>query len=209
MKRVKAMVLALAALSVAPAISASDASQPYNRVTAMYSNRSYGDLSTNGFEIGYVHGFSLTDKLPLFFQTGVKMDMGFKGYSGSDMWDNDFVKADLNLTTMSFSVPLDLAYNIAIGGVSGVSISPYIGLNAKLNALADVKAKATVGSQSASQTESLFDNGMRRFQLGWHIGAGLNIDCLYIGLQYGTDSIAVAEDGNHTPTVSVGVGYNF
>lgn len=66
MKRVKAMVLALAALSVAPAISASDASQPYNRVTAMYSNRSYGDLSTNGFEIGYVHGFSLTDKLPCF-----------------------------------------------------------------------------------------------------------------------------------------------
>ncbi|MCM1483851.1 MAG: outer membrane beta-barrel protein [Muribaculaceae bacterium] len=189
-------------------MAAQSAAAQYSRVSAMYSNRSYGDFSTDGFEVGYVHGFSLTESAPLFFQTGVKMDMGFKSVSESDIFDGVGVRADVKLTTMSFSVPLDLAFRARLGE-GETYFTPYVGLNAKLNALANAKATAKAGGYEASDSESLFDAGMRRFQIGWHVGAGLDLNRFYIGLQYGTDFIAVAEGGNHTPTITVGVGYNF
>lgn len=48
----------------------------------------------------------------------------------------------------------------------------------------------------------------KRFQLGWHIGAGFNYNQFYVGLSYGTDFIKIAEKVN-TGTFSLGIGYNF
>lgn len=194
----------------ASAQSAIEPCADYNRASVMYVNRDYGNFSTNGFELGYVHGFSFTKKVPLFFQTGLKMDMGFWGSSGSDVFDDIKLKGNLDVTTMSFSVPLDIAYKVVLGDSRSVALTPYAGLNAKLNALADVKAKVSAGGQSASETVSLFDDaGMRRFQLGWHVGVGLSFSRLYVGAQYGTDFISIVEEGNHTPTFNIGVGFNF
>jgi len=205
----KIRLISIAALVAAATFTASaqNAPEDYNTVNVSFVTRSYGGGSTSGFELGYVHGFSVWQERPLYFQTGLKMDMGFKDL-GSEEFAGVRLKADL--TTMSFSVPLDLAYRFG-SGENGVYFTPYLGLNMKLNAMAKAKATGSYGGSSASESISLFDDGydMKHFQIGWHIGAGVDIRHIHIGAQYGTDFMQVMDGGNHTPTFSIGVGYTF
>lgn len=210
MKTLKTIAAALLLSTLtynATAQTTTDASSPYNRATVMFQTRSLGGLTTNGFALGYVHGFNLSQDMPLFFQSGLKMDMGFNSSSASESFAGSTLKADVKVTTMSFSVPLDIAYQLQCG--ESTIFTPYLGLNVKLNTLAKMSAKASYGGESGKGSVSLFDNGMKHFQIGWHIGAGVTLSKFYIGAEFGTDFIAIADGGNHTPTFSVGVGYTF
>lgn len=184
-----------------------DPNADYNRITLMYQYRDLGEDGTNGFEIGYIHGFALSRNTPLFFQTGLKMDMGFESESASESG----LKISGSLTTMSFNVPLDIAYKLVFGENSNVAFIPFAGFNLKLNALANLSAKASYNGQHESESISLFDDeiGMKRFQAGWHIGFGFQINKIYAGADFGTDFIKIADYGNHTPTFHLGIGYTF
>lgn len=184
-----------------------DPNADYNRITLMYQYRDLGGDGTNGFEVGYVHGFALSKNTPLFFQTGLKMDMGFESESASESG----LKMTGSLTTMSFSVPLDISYKLVFGENSNVAFIPFAGFNLKLNALAELSAKASYNGQHESESISLFDDeiGMKRFQAGWHIGFGFQINKFYAVADFGTDFIKIADFGNHTPTFHLGVGYVF
>lgn len=184
-----------------------DPNADYNRITLMYQYRDLGEDGTNGFEIGYIHGFALSRNTPLFFQTGLKMDMGFESESASESG----LKISGSLTTMSFNVPLDIAYKLVFGENSNVAFIPFAGFNLKLNALANLSAKASYNGQHESESISLFDDeiGMKRFQAGWHIGFGFQINKFYAGADFGTDFIKIADYGNHTPTFHLGIGYTF
>ncbi len=48
----------------------------------------------------------------------------------------------------------------------------------------------------------------KHFQMGWHIGAGLNYKALYLGLSYGTDFTEICKK-TKTSNFAVSVGYNF
>lgn len=213
MKHFKLFTAAAAILLASQGMSAQteiESLAPYNRATVMYQTRSYGGASTNGFELGYIHGFSLSRELPFFFQTGLKMDMGF--YSESSSGDVMGLKLNGKITMMSFNVPLDLAYKLVLGESRSAAFIPYIGLNMKLNTLARAKMNVKYGGQKADESVSMFDDeygGMKHFQFGWHIGGGLQLNRFYIGLEYGSDFVAVADGGNHTPTFHVGLGYTF
>lgn len=207
LKTIAAALLLLPLSFTSSAQTTADASASYNRATVMFQTRGLGGITTNGFALGYVHGFNLSQDMPLFFQSGLKMDMGFNSSSASESFAGSTLKADVKVTTMSFSVPLDIAYQLQCG--ESTIFTPYIGLNVKLNTLARMSAKASYGGSSDKGSASLFDNGMKHFQIGWHIGAGVTLSKVYLGAEFGTDFIAVADGGNHTPTFSVGIGYTF
>lgn len=123
----------------------------YNRVGVMYQYRDFDGNGTNGFEVGYIHGFNLTKSAPLFFQTGLKLDMGFD--SESTMVSG--IKVDGKLKTMSLSVPLDISYKIVFGENSNTAFIPFAGFNLKLNTMGKITAKASHSGNSASESISL------------------------------------------------------
>lgn len=177
----------------------------YNRVGVMYQYRDFDGNGTNGFEVGYIHGFNLTKSAPLFFQTGLKLDMGFD--SESTMVSG--IKVDGKLKTMSLSVPLDISYKIVFGENSNTAFIPFAGFNLKLNTMGKITAKASHSGNSASESISLFDEGMKHFQAGWHIGFGFQFSKVYVGADFGTDFVKIADGGNSTPTFHLGLGYMF
>ncbi|MBP3536046.1 MAG: outer membrane beta-barrel protein [Muribaculaceae bacterium] len=207
MKRIFLLVAAFAILAC-QSVSAQTTIDPtadYNRATLMYQHRSFDGTGTNGFELGYIHGFSLSKTVPLFFQTGLKLDMGFS----SDDADVSGVKVTGKLKTMSLNVPLDLSYKLVFGESKTAAFVPYAGFNLKLNTMGKMTAKASYSGVSASESTSLFDAGMKHFQIGWHIGLGLQINKVFVGADFGTDFIKIADGGNHTPTFHIGLGYTF
>lgn len=209
---------------------------PYNRITLSYDNWKsskemfYDDAdATNGFAIDYIHGFSVSKTLPIFVETGIGANFGFWG----DTNDESYSDADLKyrFTQISMAIPVNVAYKFNIN--ENFSIQPYLGLNFKFNLYAnmnwkfdceDSELQDDIDDLSDDDFEETFgfprnmsmfdkdylgkDGQWKRFQLGWHVGVGVNIKALYIGLSYGTDFMPICKKHN-TSNFKVGLGFNF
>lgn len=179
----------------------------YNQITAMYEYRGYdSDEGTNGFELGYVHGFNM-GKAPLFFQTGLKLAMGFYSYSEEFLR----VKYKENTTILSVSVPLDVSYKLVLDQSRSFAFIPYAGFNLRLNCMAENRVSEIEDGLKVTETENMFedDYGCRRFQIGWHIGAGFQVKKIYVGADFGTEFVKFSPEGNCNPTLHIGAGYCF
>lgn len=188
---------------------------PYDRIGIEYLNRSYGDadMSTNGVGIYYLHGISLSKDLPFFLEIGAKLDAGFWNDTYYDEWDCSY---ESKFSTMSLSVPVNIAYKFSFNN-GDVSIVPFWGLNFKGNLMAKMKFKYDDGDEyfdegEEEETINFFNKDdvektWKRFQFGWHIGAGINYKQFYFGLSYGTDFVKIAKKVN-TGTFAVGIGMN-
>lgn len=181
--------------------SAAD-TEDYNRVGVTYNNWNMspkgGDgTGFSGFAVDYIHGFSVSSDLPLFIETGLKFTMGFHS-EDIEGYDDDY---SAKMTYGNLSVPVNVAYKFALN--DEMSIVPYTGINFKLNLI----GKTKVEDESVSWYDE--EGGdLKRFQMGWQIGAGLNYKQFYVGLGYEIDFIKIADKVN-TSNFYVGVGYNF
>lgn len=232
--------LAFAGLTLsASAQRASDAAfgsdfKNYNRIGVSYNNTNYKanyeflsskSMGVNGFGIDYIHGFHITNNLPLFLETGINFNMGFasdseSGESGRNYWKDSFKFQDMNL-----QVPVNVAWQFNVGG--NFKISPYLGLNFKLHLLSRFKDKyEDEDGVEEGDWYSVFDDGedamgdkddtWNRFQMGWHVGVGFTYQPFYLGVQYGTDFIKAYshkfDDGKSkidTGNLKVVVAYTF
>lgn len=178
----------------------------------------------NGFFIDWViAGVNISNGTPLFAEFGVKMDYNFwKEDTGSDKYKN-------SASYMAVSIPVNLTYRLPLGD-GGVKLSPFAGINLKFNVTGESKREypeehtSTIGTGRYQSTytstiqkkvttnwfdsEDMNDHPYKRFQLGWQIGANLDIKKFTIGLSYGTDFIKIAEKVN-TSTFNVGIGFNY
>lgn len=217
-KAILAIVCAATAMTISAqrasdfATSASETSS-YNRISAGYLNENIspkgGDgMGLNGLFVDYVHGFSLTQSIPLYLETGLGIGAGFKSESDED-WEDYSVKNRL----MYMNVPLNITYKFAVN--PDFSIQPLFGFNFKVNIVGKTKLEIDDPDYEDEEGEiNWFDDddmdgsAFKRFQLGWHIGAGINYKAFYFGLSYGTDFIKIAKKVN-TGTFKIGVGFNF
>lgn len=185
---------------------------PYDRLSISYQydmnkydKKDVDDQNMNGFAIDYIHGFSISRTYPLFIETGIGLNTGF--YSNDDN-DNFTTK----ITALSVNVPVNIAYKFNIN--TDFSIHPYLGLNCKVNVLAKGKQQYDNSDRKDDEYDCFDKKDMgkdgqwKRFQLGWHIGAGINYKAFYAGLSYGTDFMELAKKLN-TSTFKVSIGYNF
>ncbi len=198
----------------------------YNRVQVSYAPtfvsvdvEGADGLTFNGFSVGYIHGFSLSKTLPIFIETGLNLNYGF--YSDEeidgDVKDDYYSKYETNYSAMSLSVPVNFAYRFTLN--DKFSITPYTGLNLKFNVLGKKKVKESEiyydDVDEWSEDYNMFDKKevgkdqqWKRFQIGWHIGAGVNYGSWYAGLEYGLDFNELCKKTN-TSSLSVSVGYTF
>lgn len=221
-------------------VANSDACASYNRISLSYentgltANKQFGDfiededhISMNGFGVQYLHGFSLSRKLPMFIEVGGKLSMVFGSNDGEEVEiDDEYMKLQLKTQLMSLSVPVNYSYKFAIN--DKFAISPYVGLNFKLHLLGRMKNHIDASIDIEDYIEDYEENwvnifsdddedGMgdsdytfNRFQMGWHVGVGFQISKLYLGVQYGTDFIPAysykkAKVNSGNLAVSVGI----
>lgn len=209
---------------------------PYSRFSLSYDNTHLGAndkmdgwfngedaMSLNGVGLEYIHGFSVSKTLPMFVEAGIKVQFGVGSVSDEVIDDINLILQDQQ---MSFSVPVNYTYRFPVG--DGMSIAPYLGINFKVHALARMREKVDDDDvQDYLEDEykdfgkwmSVFDKDKmdkdgtwNRFQMGWQIGAGLNVKAFYIGLQYGTDFIPAFKYKKYainTGNFAVKIGYNF
>ena len=156
----------------------------YNRISLSYEcinwMSNYADefgegkdnLILNGFGLDYIHGFGLSKTLPMFIETGIKGQIGFGSfyYNGRKQYSQQ----------LSFSVPVNYTYKFYVG--NRMSIAPYLGISFKVNAMI----------RGCVKSGDWYDyDGMKRFQMGSHIGVGLNWKKLYAGIQYEIDFLPI------------------
>ena len=178
----------------------------YNRVSVGYEanflggdgSRSFNDkgdkgATFNGFNVQYIHGFHITNSLPLYIETGARLNTGFLSVD------------DVDVTKMSLQIPVNVAYNFDLG--SDVTLRPYTGFNLGVNLLG--KAKDDGASLNFFDKDDVAkDFRWNRVQGGWQIGVGADWKNIYLGIEYGIDFNELAKKLS-TSTLTVNVGYQF
>lgn len=113
---------------------------------------------------------------------------------------------------LSLNIPVNLLYRFNI--TDDFSISPYFGLDFRINLLGKNKAEVTYNDETDSEDINLFDDddmgdeAWGRFQAGWHLGVGFDYRVLHVGVEYGTDFNEIAEKTKFA-TTSITLGLNF
>lgn len=211
----------------------------YNRVAVSFDNTHFGynkemkldqemdGFGMNGFGINYVHGFGVAENM--FVETGLNVDFGWASKkiweeSDEDGTNKEFFKAK----NINMQLPVNFVYRIGVG--ENMWVSPYVGLNFKLNLVSKYRNTwepledgekdpdwVNVYSDSEKDGMGHKDLTWNRFQMGWHVGCGFQFSKYYLGVQWGTDFIPAYshkfEDGEKykvsTSNLKVSLGYTF
>lgn len=207
----------LAAILLAGATSAN--AESYNRITLSYDRQNFSansdytgtywgwDHPLNGFGINYFHGFGVAENM--FVEVGANMNFGFGSqilYS-PEQYAGEWFRQKLQSHNINLTVPINYVYRINVS--DNIKIAPYAGINVKANILGEYRFtydasidkdhfkapgivyEPWVNVYSSSEDDMGDDvNTWNRFQIGWQVGVGLELDKFYLGIQSGTDFIA-------------------
>lgn len=158
-----------------------------------------GKIKT-GLNVGVAAGFALTDRAPLFLESGVYYtEKGGKNKHG----DLDFT---YNLGYIEVPFVLKYAYNID----RTFSIQPFFG-GYVAGGVAG-KIKDFNGREAYNSFDDDFDSSFKRFDAGLRMGVGVGIDLFYADLTYdlGLSNIGHdAFDEAHNSAVMLTFGVNF
>lgn len=189
--------------------------RPYVSFNASKVNSSVNDLldfDLRGFTLGWLRGFGIAKKVPLYLEAGAGLQFRTMK-EGIDMADgSDVASLDTRINLLSLHIPVSLIYRFTLPG--GLSVSPYAGLDFRANLMGKLKVDASFNDMSDGLDISLFDKGdmddhpWNRCQGGWHAGVGFGYGIVHVGVDYGRDFNELGENMT-MGTTSVTVGLNF
>lgn len=177
----------------------------------------------NGVTVGYLHASNLVRNVPLYLEYGANFmySFGKDEYSEDDYYGEytQIIKANM----YSINVPVNLALRLSFNN-DKVAVTPYLGLNFRLNVAGNLKYEVEYDGDSESWTNKLFDSSnddeamgeyaFKRFQVGLNLGVGLTFNSFYIGVGYVTDfsKIANYDDDDYVgklgvTTLSLGIAF--
>lgn len=166
------------------------------------------DMKFKGFQVGWLKGFGLTQRLPLYMEAGAAIQYRSYKDEESDSYYDFSQKCNL----LSLNIPVNLLYRFNI--TDDFSVSPYLGLDFRINLLGKIKYEETYDGDTDSWDGNLFDDddmdneAWKRFQAGWHIGVGVDYRIIHIAVEYGTDFNEIAEKSKFaTPAITLGLNF--
>lgn len=175
------------------------------------------DWDFEGYSIEYVSGSNVVEGMPVFLEWGA----GFELLTMSDKESGSYEGYDYKITSKtnitSLYVPVNLGYKLALK--DDITIMPYVGIKAQLNLSGKQVVEVDIdGIDSEEEEASLFDEDewgdstLKRFWLGWHIGATVQLDKWSVGVRYGssfTDEFFEDIDECTLTTTSISIGMRF
>ncbi len=179
MKRIKFLTVALAAFLVATSMNAQStgvsAHVGYSPVTFSADSKS---KSMTGLRIGVAAGNLASTSVPLYVDYGLNLNY---------VWDT---KDEVKINYVSAAIPANIGYKLDVQG-SALSFSPYGGLSARVNILAERK----YDGESVSYFDGDNDNHWKRFQLGVQLGLKVTIGDKYIiGYEFNPNFMEIADN---------------
>ena len=198
--------------------------ESYNRIYVGYSpfNAKYKgdnnakDLKMNGFTAGYLHGFSLSEKLPLFLEVGGNIQY-FMGKQDGEIVHNDLYveKTKSKYSLLSLNIPVNLAYKFSFAD-NTLGVTPFVGLNFRANLMGKLKRESTYsymeGSESTDcslfddSTDKMGDDAWKRFQVGFNAGVNLNYKAFSLGVYYTADFMPISKLKDENKEIKYNVG---
>lgn len=223
MKKVLVLLAVLAMTLGAGAQNRPGAGKDYNRVEISYApmfmsnfgtrttlGRRWDTSSTtaHGFKAGYVHGFHLSKKWPMFIEAGANLQFNRKSVDVLYYDGNDYYTSDAPISILRLNIPVAFTWRFAVGSKKLWKISPYTGLNFGINLLYKIDGNNMFDYDSTD----LYSNN--RFQFGLIEGVNFTYKCWNFGLNYVIDLMPlekskVLDINNYTGTFAIGVGYEF
>ena len=123
---------------------------------------------------------------------------------------------------LSAKVPINVLYRFIIPNTE-FAIEPLVGFDLRVNLLGKYKYKETYYRDGRvvhedEETYDIFDkkdmdgSPIKRFQIGWHVGANFAYKTFVLGFQYGQDFNKIADADMLSPrlkTITLSLGYRF
>jgi len=131
------------------------------------------DVDFQGVMVSFIRTMSISQDMPLFVETGIGLS-----------WIGDEISEDFSLNFFSVNVPLNLGYQIQISDAA--SISPYIGIGLRGNVFGNYKEDGK-SYDAFDKDEVGKEAQLKRFNIGWRVGASVRINNAYIGACYSSD----------------------
>ena len=233
MKKFIVLLAVLAMTLGANAQNRPGAGKDYNRVEISYApmffsdyasvgrSRNYSSMTAHGFKAGYVHGFHLSKKWPMFIEAGANLQYNRKNV---EMFESDDDVVDVKeapLSILRLNIPVAFTWRFAVGSKKLWKISPYTGFNFGINLLYKIDGNNMfkfVEDYGAEWGFTDDDFSANRFQFGliegvnftyksWNFGVNYVIDLMY--LTKSRDQVFGIEEKNYTGTLAISAGYEF
>ena len=163
-----------------------------------------------------IGGVNLTNKAPLYLEYG----LNYQGAFGKYKADGGAIRTNLH----SLNIPLNLAFRLSFND-NKISITPYIGLNGRINLAGSQKVdyfdnryyddqKLDLFDDSTTSEEGVGKQAFKRFQIGMNLGVGFSFSAFYLGVGHTFDFTKIANwaeadyEAKYGVT-SISIGVNF
>lgn len=160
-----------------------------------------------GLTLGYNHAFSLTEKTPLYFETGLGLQYSFSPKKGGQtrIWTT-YVDYDAKFWMLSAKIPFNLTYAIQVPN-HNTTLLPYVGIGLRFNIVGKENENFNIEGNDFNKSFNIFNEDemnqlaevnnsiWKRFQMGWQIGVKARIaKKLMIGAGYYHDLSEIRKD---------------
>lgn len=160
-----------------------------------------------GFDAGAVYNIPLWKNL--FFEPGLSIF-----YNAMGIKDLEFPYPDsevnASVRTFGFRIPFEFGYRFDL---APCSLYAFTGPELEVGLVGRMHTTVKYMGEKESDSESIYGDGYRRFDIGWKFGVGVSVDNYYLALSGNVGMINRISDGDGVSyrqnLFQLTLGYNF
>lgn len=158
------------------------------------------------FGVTFVKGWAVSNSIPIFLETGIGVSYA-TGDLKNEIEDEEdyYFSTKITAKLLSGEIPVSLGYKFNFN--EEFSIMPFVGITTRFIVNSEIERKEDYDFSYNYGSETT-EVDVKKFQLGWQIGARIIRDKFNLGVSYGTDLNEIVDEGK-AKSLAISVGYNF